>query len=502
MTENADYGGLTVREQEAILKHCLKKGIPTDRAVTFADMYLPDRYSKIRSRSTIQDFRTQLTPKIGINLPFISANMKGVTGPRLAKELMSLGGLSIIPQMDAIEERLGQLDAIRRADCALIDDPLTIAPHKTLKEARVIMERFGINSLVVVDEKNHPIGMLSNRDWFYENDDTKKVSQLMGGKRKLYTAPAGTPFADAARILRECKIEKLPLVNKNGKLVGLLTTHGLFYERLYPRATRDNQFGRFLLVGSVGVGEQVTKSRLLEVEKQVEKGICMLLIDTARAFSDNARDMVVAVKKRFPDLPLMVGNTSSAEGTKFLIEAGADIVKIGIGPGKVCRTRRVGIGTPQVTAIAESAAIANLYGKTVVGDGGMEGPDDVTKAVIAGASAIMSGSMFIQAEESEADTDRSDEDGSKIKVYQGSASFAAQKARMQNKTLDRKRRPEGVAKPVKVVGTVEEIVEDLIDGMSSAMSYLGVWSVKELREKSKFPGKIQTSAGLREGTKR
>ena len=497
-----DYGGLTVREQEAIEKHFLEKGIPIDRAVTFENMYLPDRYSRIRSRSDIQDFRTQLTPGIGINLPFISANMKGVTGPRLARELMSLGGLSIIPQMDSIDVRLAQLEEIRRADCALIDDPLTIAPHRTLKEAKAIMERFGINSLVVVDEKNHPIGMLSNRDWFYETDDSKKVFELMGGKRKLYTAPKGIPFTEAARILREKKIEKLPLVNRNGKLVGLLTTHGLFYERSYPRATRDNQFGRFMLVGSVGVGRQVTKERLMEVEKQVNKGISLLLIDTARAFSDNARDMVVAVKKRFPDLPLMVGNTSCAEGTKFLIEAGADIVKVGIGPGKVCRTRRVGIGTPQVTAIAEASAIANLYGKTTVADGGMDGPDDVTKAIVAGASAIMSGSMFIQAEESEAETDRSDEDGSKIKVYQGSASFAAQKARIQNKNLDRRRRPEGVAKPVKVVGTVEEIVEDLMDGMRSAMSYLGVWSVKELREKSKFPGRIQTTAGLREGTKR
>lgn len=499
MTSN---GELTVREKEIIEKYFVEKGIPLDRAVTFENMYLPDRYSKIPSRSAIQDFRARLTEKISLNIPFISANMVGVTGPRLARELMRLGGLSIIPQMDSIEARLEQLEMIRRADCALIDDPLSIAPHKTLKEAKAIMDRFGINSLVVVDEKNRPMGMLSNRDWFYETDDTKPVSELMGGKRKLYTAPMGIPFAEAAKILRQNKIEKLPLVNRNGKLVGLLTTHGLFYERLYPRATRDNQFGRFLLVGSVGVGEQVTKARLLEVEKQVEKGICMLLIDTARAYSDNARDMVIAVKKRFPGLPLMVGNTSCAEGTKFLIEAGADTVKVGIGPGKVCRTRRTGIGTPQITAIAECSAIANLYGKTTVADGGMDGPDDVTKAIIAGASAIMSGSMFIQAEESEADTDRADDDGSKIKVYQGSASFAAQKMRMQNKTLFRKRRPEGVSKTVKVVGTVEEIVEELLDGMRSAMSYLGAWSVKELREKAKFPGRTQTPEGLREGTKR
>lgn len=487
-----------LNEKEIVADYLISKGLHPNLNVTFGDLALPESYSGVRSRSEIQDFSTRLTPELELGIPIISANMECVTGVRMVTSIEREGGLGIIPQMLPLKEKLEMLERIGRSECALIDNPLTIRPHKTLGEAKELMATFGIYSLVVVDGKQKPIGILSTRDWRYETDASKKVKDLMGGKEKLYVASQEISFNEAAKILRKNRIEKLPLINKRGKLVGLITAHGLFYKHHNSRATRDKN-GRFLKVGSIGVGRDFTKKHLYEVEAQVKKGVCMLLVDTARAFSVNTQEAVQAIKKRFPGLPLMVGNVSTPEGAKFLFECGADVVKVGQGPGEACRTREVGVGIPQISAIAKCSAIAKHYKKTIVGDGGMKSPGDVVKALIAGADAVMSGSFFIGTEESEA-LPHLNKDGVKVKIYEGSASFAAQLKRFNRSSLDRIRRPEGVAKEVPVIGTVKERVEDILDGLRSAMSYFGVRSVQELREKVKF--ELQTQAGLFEGIKK
>ena len=489
---------LTKREQDAIAEHLAKKGLPLHMGVTFRDVYFPERYSDIRSRAEIGDFSTDLAG-ITLNIPFIAANMESVVGAELAVALEREGGLAIPPQTLPLERRLAMLEQIRRADSAFIEKPLCIRLNRSLKDAKQVMREFNVNTLIVVDAKNRPVGVLSGRDWRYESDENAVVKELMGGGRirTLITAPHGISFARAAEILRKNRVEKLPLIDTKGALAGLITAHGLFYSTYHPRAMRDGK-GQFLRIGSIGVGRTFAAKHLREVEAQAEKGIAALLIDTARACSVNTEEAVKQIKKRFK-LPLIVGNVSTALGAKHLFEWGADAVKVNQGRGHVCRTSEIGVGTPQITAIAECKAIADLYGGQVIGDGGMKSPGDMVKALIAGADALMTGYQFVRTRESAAPL-QFNKDGLPIKIYEGSASFAAQAKRVGTGTLDHLRRPEGVAEEVVVTGTVAEQVEDLLNGFRSAMSYLGVRSLKDLREKGVL--KLQTAAGHFEGIKK
>lgn len=483
-------------EKLAIQEFFTEKGLPLDRAVTFQDVTLPENYSGIRSRSEIYDFRTRLLPSLELAIPIVSANMESVTGLDLAVALEREGGLAFPPQTLPIAERLDLIRRIGRADSALIDKPLTVRPEQNLEEAKKLMSDFGVRSLVVVDQKNRPIGIISTRDWFYEPQDGKRVRDLMS--KKLISAPRGTSFEKAAEILRKNKIEKLPLVDKSGKLAGLITANGLFYNYRHPRATRDHN-GRFIKAGSIGVGRNFTVKHLSEVEAQMKEGIAVLLIDTARAYSANTEEAIKKVKKAFPRLPLVVGNVSTADGAKFLFESGADVVKVGQGPGSVCRTRAVGVGIPQLTAVAECAVIAGRYGKTVIADGGIKSPGDLAKALIAGGAVVMSGRPFVQTKES-ASPIFLDAEGRPVKNYAGSASFAAQWERVSRGELRSVRRPEGITEVLSVVGTVKELIDDFLRGLSSTMAYLGARNLQELREKGRFI--LQTPAGHMEGVKR
>ena len=501
MAKTKDYNlgftvGLTNGEKTAIKEFFVSKGLPPDRAVTFEDVTLPENYSDIRSRSEVCDFKTKLLPSLELSVPIVSANMESVTGLDLAVALEREGGLAFPPQTLPISERVDLIHRIGRADSALIDKPLTAAPDETLEKAKELMSEFNVQSLVVVDKMNRPIGILSTRDWFYEPEDGRRVRDLMS--KKLISAPRGISFEKAAEILRKNKIEKLPLTDKKGKLAGLITSNGLFYKYRHPRATRD-QNGRFIRAGSVGVGRNFTARHLSEVEAQVKEGIAVLLIDTARAYSLNTAEAIRKIKKEFPKLPLVVGNVSTAEGAKFLFEAGVDVAKVGQGPGFVCRTRAVGVGVPQLCAVAECAVIAERFGKTVIADGGIKSPGDLAKALIVGARAAMLGNLLARARES-ASPMFVDEENRPVKNYVGSASFAAQLQRLSRGDLDRIRRPEGVTQVVPVTGTVNEIVGDLLRGLSSTMAYLGARNLEELRRKGKFI--IQTSAGHIEGVKK
>lgn len=487
---------LSAEEKLAIKKFFEEKGLPLDRAIAFSDVTLPENYSDIRSRSEISDFKTKLTSDIELAIPVVSANMESVTGVELAVALEREGGLAFPPQSLPLQERLDLIERIGRAESAFIEKPLTVKPQKTLKEAKKIMERFGISSLIVVNKNNRPIGILSTRDWLYEKNEKKLVRDLM--TKKLITAPLGISFEKAAAILKSKKIEKLPLVDENGKLAGLITTNGLFYQHRYPKATRDNK-GRFIRAGAIGVGRKFEKKYLVEIEAQLKRGISILLVDTARAFSINVGEAIKIIKKEFPTLPIVVGNVSTAEGAKFLLENGADVLKVGQGPGFACRTRAVGVGIPQLTAIASCSVIAKKYGKTLIADGGIKSPGDLAKSLIAGADAVMLGYLLVRTKES-ASPLFFDDSGRPVKNYSGSASFHAQFGRLKRGSLDRIRRPEGVTEVVPVVGTVKDVLDDLIYGLSSTMAYLGARNLEELRLRGRFV--CQTLGGHIEGIKK
>ncbi len=455
------------------------------------------KHSTVRRRAHIEDFRSVLAGTFSLNIPVVAANMTSVSGPALAAALAREGGLAFPPQMIRLEERVAMIEKIRRADSAFIDDPLKIGPEKTLREAKELMRRHNIWSLIVVED-GRPVGILSTRDWRYEDDDTKPVSVFMTKERSLLTARTDIEFDEARKILHKKRIEKLPLVTKTGKLAGLLTAHGLFYEKHYPRALRDKD-GRFLAAASIGVGERVTKEQLSEIEAQLKAGATVLLIDTARAFSVNAEEMLVAVKKEFPGIPVVIGNTCSPQGAKFLFENGADAVKINQGRGSVCMTSNetpVGIG--QLSAIARASVIARRYNGRIIADGGMKWGGDFVKAIIAGADVLMTGRLLVGTHESPNES-HLNKDGVLVKDYSGSASFHEQQKRIREKTLDHRPKPEGKTDEVPVIGSVGDVVGWLLGSFGSAMSYYGVRTFPELRENVRF--ELQTKAARVEGTK-
>lgn len=498
--EIAPLGKLTPEEKEQIDTYLIQKGLPTKMNVTFADVADPEQYSNVWSRSHIQNFDSVLVSDITLKTPFVSANMESVTGVELAVAMAREGGFGFIPQTVAIEEKVEMIERIRRSNTAYIGKPLTISPGKTLKDAKEIMNKFRVYTLIVVDDSGHPIGVLSGRDWRYETDDSKRVFELLPD-RQLIFAGDNISLNDAAEVLRVNRVEKLPLVDADGKLSGLITAHGLFYTMRHPRATRDGR-GRFLAAGSIGVVKNKDLSDLPklynEVKSQLAAGATIILIDTARACSINMWVTVEMVKRNFPGVPVIGGNVSTPEGAKFLLELGVDGVKIGQGSGSRCFTRYVGTGIPQISAIAKCSVLARKYGKTIIADGGPKTPGDFVNAIVAGANTTMSGSAFVITEESAAKT-QPDKAGRKIKVYSGSASYTEQDKRLARGDLDAMRRPEGFTEQVYVIGNVRERFEDLLDGLRSALSYYGMWSLDELREKAVF--ELQSPAGRYEGIK-
>ncbi len=491
-----EYGELSSEEQYAVNEHFYKIGLPREPALTFADAAIKPRYSEIRSRSEVTDFSTTLIGDVILKIPLISANMTSVTDARLAAALESEGGFACMPQ-GFIEKQLEIIDDTRRRNAAKTSDPLKISPEADLAEAKKLMESRQIWSLVVVGSGDRPVGMLSNRDWRYETDLSQKVAALM--TRNVIVCRETDSMETVKVLMRRNKIEKVPIVNNQGKLVGLYTAHGLFYKMRHPRALRDEN-GRFPVMGTVGVGYELTKDLMREVEQLVAKDIKFLLIDAARGCAINPKEVILWIKKEFPKLPIMAGNVSTPEETKLLIEWGVDTIKVGQGPGFACRTREVGIGIPQLTAVAECFAVANLYGKRVVADGGMHIPADFLKAFIAGATACMAGRWFMSTYEAAAELQGPDDKGFLFKNYKGSASFDAQVDRIATGSLDRARRPEGRTEKIIVTSDLKYKIADLLHAFRSEMTYVNARNLKELRENSIL--RWQTSAGNFEGLKR
>ncbi len=476
---------------DEVLTYLREKGLPADMGVTFEDVTILDFKSNIPSRSSITDTRSRLAKDIYLNTPIVSANMDTITESHMAVALARLGGLGFVHQFLPLDRRIQEIKKVKRADSGVIEKPMTINSEATLREAKGVMDTNQISGLLVMDHEGKLSGILTARDIRFENILDKRVTEAMTHS-PLITAPRGTTLEQARIILKKNKIEKLPLVDENDRIVGLITAKDILKIEQYPNALRDDK-GRLRVGATVGIGKDFT----IEAEALAEAGADVILIDTARGFSTRLEESVKSLRRTLGDhFPIVAGNVDTPEGTLMLIEAGADCVKVGIGPGAVCKTREgPGVGIPQITAIAESVAIARKYNIPVIGDGGIRGGAHFCKALAAGASSIMLGWMLSGTEETPGQPFY--EDGEKWKLYRGSASIEFQVSRLDRDEFERVRAPEGVPRRVHYKGEVSLVVNDLMSYLRSSMSYVGAWTLEEYRKKAKF--RRQTISGFTEG---
>ena len=458
-------------------------------SITFDDVLLVPAYSTVVPNEV--DVTTHLTKKIKLNIPMMSAGMDTVTEDRMAIAMARQGGIGIIHKNMSIEEQAEQVDRVKRSENGVITDPFFLSPDHTLADAEDLMRKFRISGVPITNGRKL-VGIITNRDLKFETDYSKKISEVMT-KDNLVTAKVGTTLEEAKAILASSKKEKLPLVDDDGNLVGLITIKDIEKTIKYPLAAKDEQ-GRLLCGAAVGI----TANCLDRVKELVSAKVDVVVLDSSHGHSENVLRCLRMIKEKFPDLDVIAGNVATGEGTRALIEAGADAVKVGIGPGSICTTRVVtGCGVPQITAVMNSYAVAKEYGIPIIADGGIKYSGDMTKALAAGGNVCMMGSIFAGCEESPGATELYQ--GRKYKVYRGMGSIAA----MENGSKDRyfqenakKLVPEGVEGRVAYKGSVEDTVFQLMGGIRSGMGLTGSHNIKELQDNSKFI-KI-TSASLRE----
>ncbi len=459
------------------------------RGLTFDDVLLIPAESEVRPADV--DLRTQLTRKIKLNIPLISAAMDTVTEYRMAIAVAREGGIGVIHKNMPISLQAEQVDMVKRSENGVITNPFWLAPGHTLQEADELMAKFRISGVPICDN-GKLIGIITNRDMKFETDMSQLIDNVMT-KDHLVTAPEGTTLAEAKEILRQHKIEKLPIVDSEFRLKGLITIKDIEKAEVYPNSARDEK-GRLLVGAAIGATADV----LDRVAALVEAGADVLVLDSAHGHERHVLDAVKRVKALYPDVQLIAGNVATAEGTLALIDAGADCVKIGIGPGSICTTRVVaGIGVPQITAVYDAACAAARHGVPVIADGGVKYSGDITKAIAAGASVVMLGSLLAGCEESPGDTEIFQ--GRQFKVYRGMGSLAAMNQGSKDRYFqesNKKLVPEGVEGRVPFKGAVGETIYQLMGGLRSGMGYTGCGSIAELQSKAQF---IQiTAAGLRE----
>lgn len=447
--------------------------------ITFDDVLLVPAYSElIPNQVTLE---TYLTKKIKLNIPMMSAGMDTVTEHRMAIAMARQGGIGIIYKNMSIEAQAEEVDKVKRSENGVITDPFYLSPDHTLADADDLMAKFRISGVPITEGKKL-VGIITNRDLKFETDYTKKIKDCMTSKN-LVTAKQGITLEEAKSILAKARVEKLPLVDDEGNLTGLITIKDIEKQIKYPLSAKDAQ-GRLLCGAAVGI----TNNILERVDALVNAKVDVIVIDSAHGHSKNVIDTVKMVKAKYPELQVIAGNVATGEGTRALIEAGVDAVKVGIGPGSICTTRVVaGIGVPQVTAIMDSYAVAKEYGIPVIADGGIKYSGDMTKAIAAGANLCMMGSIFAGCDESPGTFELFQ--GRKYKVYRGMGSIAA----MENGSKDRyfqteakKLVPEGVEGRVAYKGTVEDTVFQLVGGLRSGMGYCGCHTVEELKTTGKF----------------
>lgn len=434
---------------------------------------------------------TNLTKKIRLNIPLMSSAMDTVTEYRMAIAVAREGGIGIIHKNMSIEAQAEQVDMVKRSENGVITNPFYLAPGHTLEEADELMRKYRISGVPIVDE-GKLIGIITNRDMKFEEDMTRLIDDVMT-RDNLVTAKEGITLMEAKEILRRHKVEKLPIVDDNFMLKGLITIKDIEKAVVYPNSARDEK-GRLLVGAAVGATADV----LERVAALREAGADVVALDSAHGHSHNILQCVSKIKEKFPDMQLIAGNVATSEGTRALIEAGADCVKVGIGPGSICTTRVVaGIGVPQITAICDAASVAAEYGVPVIADGGIKYSGDITKAIAAGADVVMIGSLLAGCEESPGESEVYQ--GRKFKVYRGMGSIAAMNRGSRDRYFqedNKKLVPEGVEGRVPYKGLVSETVYQLMGGLRSGMGYCGAEDIQVLQERSQFV-RI-TSAGLRE----
>lgn len=461
----------------------LKEGI------TFDDILLVPNYSNVLPKEV--SLSTKLTKTITLNIPFMSAGMDTVTEARMAVAIARQGGIGIIHKNMSIEAQAEEVDKVKRSENGVITDPFSLSPEHYVYEANELMAKYRISG-VPITEGTKLVGILTNRDLRFETDFNRKIKEVMTSEN-LITAPEGTGLMEAKKLLAEHRIEKLPLVDAAGNLKGLITIKDIEKAIMYPNAAKDKQ-GRLLAGAAVGV----TMDLLDRVDALVKSKVDVITIDTAHGHSQGVLDAVKKVKAKYPELQIIAGNVATAEATVALIEAGADCVKVGIGPGSICTTRVVaGVGVPQITAVEDCAAAAAPYGVPVIADGGIKYSGDIVKAIGMGASVCMMGSMLAGCEESPGEIELYQ--GRKYKVYRGMGSIAAMEKGSKDRYFQadaKKLVPEGIEGRVAYKGYVADTIFQMVGGLRAGMGYAGASSIEELQEKATFV-KI-TSAGLKE----
>jgi len=448
--------------------------------ITFDDVLLVPQYSEVTPNMI--DLSTQLTKNIKLNIPLMSAGMDTVTEHRMAIAMARQGGIGIIHKNMSVEAQAEEVDKVKRSENGVITDPFFLHPDNTLQEANDLMGKFRISGVPITDDNGKLVGIITNRDLKFEEHFERPIKECMTSEN-LITAPVGTTLEEAKKILGKARKEKLPIVDDNMMLKGLITIKDIEKQIKYPNAAKDAQ-GRLLCAAAVGVTPDICD----RVDELVKSKVDAIVIDTAHGHSENVLKTFAMIKEKYPDLDVIAGNVATKSGTQAMIDAGVDAVKIGIGPGSICTTRIVaGIGVPQITAIMQAYEAAHAAGIPVIADGGIKYSGDITKALAAGANVCMMGSLFAGTDESPGDFELYQ--GRKYKVYRGMGSIAA----MENGSKDRyfqanakKLVPEGVEGRVAYKGTVEDTVFQLIGGLRAGMGYCGAKTIEELHEKAEF----------------
>ncbi|MCD7797033.1 MAG: IMP dehydrogenase [Clostridiales bacterium] len=457
--------------------------------LTFDDVLLIPTESDVTPDAV--KLQTKLTKDITLNIPVMTAAMDTVTESRMAIAIAREGGIGVIHKNMTIEEQATEVDKVKRSENGVITNPFFLSPNHLASDAEALMNKYCISGVPICEEDGTLVGILTNRDMRFMTDYSVKISTVMTPKSELITAPKGTTIEEAKKVLMKSKVEKLPLIDKDGKLCGLVTIKDIEKSVKYPNTARDKE-GRLLCAAALGVTDDV----LERAQTLADAGVDAFILDSAHGHSKNIINSVTKVKNAFPSISLIAGNVATADGTQALIEAGADAVKVGIGPGSICTTRVVaGIGVPQITAIYDSAERADKFGIPVIADGGIKYSGEIVKAIAAGGSAVMMGSLVAGCEESPGDTEIYQ--GRQFKVYRGMGSLAAMNKGSADRYFQKGSKkfvPEGVEGRVPYKGPLGDTIYQMMGGLRSGMGYCGCHTIEELRTKAEFI-KI-TNAGL------
>lgn len=464
-----------------------------EMALTYDDVLLVPQYSNVDSRRSLST-KSWLTRKIALQVPIVSANMDVVTESEMAITMAREGGIGIIHRFMTIAAQARQIGRVKKAESFIVDKPIMMKESSTVGDVKRIVDETGTGGILILNEAEKLVGIVSTRDLLFENDMDKPVTAIMS--RDVHTAPPDTSLKDAERLLHEYRVEKLPLVNDDGEVVGLVTLKDIMKITQFPKATKDAK-GRLAVGAAVGVRDK----EMRRVEAVLEAGADCIVVDIAHGDSELEVEMIKSIRKEFPQAQIIGGNVASADGTKRLIEAGVDAVKVGVGPGSICITRNVaGSGVPQLTAVIECAEAAREFKIPIIADGGIRQPGDLAKAIAAGAQTAMIGSLLAGTDESPGliMTRR----GHRYKASRGMASLEANIERNKREGNDLTHEEiedyvaEGVEAAVPYRGRAREVLTQLVGGLQSGMSYSGAHSIEEFQEKAIFVR--MTGAGLKE----